>query len=177
MVTVYRALLHLYPRAFRSKYGEEMMSVLSDIEAEIKKNNSWKQAWAAVHELAGLLRGALEEHMRSITGSYAGEFLSARRFKMQREFRFPKATVGLMTIILVAVVMVIEKAKAISVSVPPNSVQVGPIQPEQFTTVSTFLVVLVSACVAGAIGWAILFALKRTGTQRLSSVNPQQPTN
>ena len=96
---------------------------------------------------------------------------------MQKEFRFPKATVGLMTIILIAVVMVIEKAKAISMSVPPNSVQVGPIQPEQFTTVSTFLVVLVSACAVAAVSWAVLFALKRTGSQRLSSVNPQQPVS
>jgi hypothetical protein len=177
METVYRALLHLYPRVFRSKYGEEMMSVLLEIEAEIRKSNPWRRLGSGVRELAGLLSGALEEHMRGITGSHEGKFLSTRRFRMQNEFRFPKATVGLMTIILIAVVMVIEKAKAISVSVPPNSVQVGPIQPEQFTTVSTFLVVLASACLAASIGWAILFALKRTGSQRLSAVNPQQSGN
>lgn len=177
MIRAFRILMRLYPLGFREQYGEEIKLVLSDIAAEIRNKSLLGQLERALREFAGLLSGALEEHMRSITGSNGVEFVGARRFKMQREFRFPKATVGLMTIILIAVVMVIEKAKAISISVPPNSVQVGRIQPEQFGTVTTFLGVLVGACAVAAIGWAVLFALKRTGSQRMSAVNPQQPSN
>ncbi len=96
---------------------------------------------------------------------------------MRSEFRFPKATVVLMTIILAAVIMAIEKAKAISASVPPTSQPVGPIQPEHFTTVTTFLIVLVGAGIAAVIGWTILFALHRSGMQRLAEVNPQRPSH
>jgi hypothetical protein len=177
MLTVFRALLCLYPAAFRHKYGEEMMSVLIDVQAEMKQKGRWGRVVSELREIVGLLSGALEEHMRNITGSYdSGKFLP-RRFTMKTEFRFPKATVALMTIILAAVIMTIEKAKAISASVPHTSQTVGPIQPEQFTTVSTFLVVLASACVAGALGWAILFALHRSGSQRLSEINPQRAGN
>jgi hypothetical protein len=177
MVSVFQALLCLYPPRFRRKYGDEMLLVLMEVEQEIRRKRPWNRLGCEMHELAGLLRGALEEHMRDMTGSYEGGFLSPRRFRMQKEFRFPKATVGLMTVILVAVVMVIEKAKAISVSVPPNSVNVGAIQPEHFTTVSTFLIILIIACAAGAIGWTVLFALRRTGSQRLSELHPQRDEN
>lgn len=84
---------------------------------------------------------------------------------MRSEFRFPKATVALMTIILAAVVWTIEKAKAISASVPHTSQQVGPIS-VQFTIVPTLVLVLIIAGTAGAIGWAVLFALRRSGVQR-----------
>jgi hypothetical protein len=174
MVRIFRELLRLYPPAFRQTYGDEMILVLFDAQAEIRRKSFLVRLRWQLREIAGLLSGALEEHMRSITGSYEGELLPPRRFKTQKEFRFPKATVGLMTVVLIAVVMVIEKAKAISMSVPPNSVQVGPIQPEQYGTVSTFVVVLVGACAAAAIGWAILFALRRTGSQRLSELDAQR---
>ena len=90
---------------------------------------------------------------------------------MRSEFKFPKATVTLMIVILIAVVMAIEKAKAISESLPPTSQTVGPIQPEHFTTVSTLLVVLAGMAVAGALLWAVQFALHRSGIQRLSELN------
>ncbi len=90
---------------------------------------------------------------------------------MRSEFRFPKATVALMTVILAAVVFTIEKAKAISASVPHANLPVGPIQ-VQFTIVPTLLVVLIGTAVAGVIGWTILFAMHRSGVQQLSAMNP-----
>ena len=105
MLTLFRALVGLYPAAFRREYGTEMMSVLSEVQAEIERESFWIRAVCEMREIGGLLRGALEEHMRSITGSYEGEMFLPRRITMQREFRFPKATVALMTIILAAVIM------------------------------------------------------------------------
>ena len=91
---------------------------------------------------------------------------------MRSEFRFPKATVALMTIILLAVIMTIEKAKAISESVPHANPPVGPIQPAYITIVPTFLIVFAGVCVCGALLWAVLFAFHLSGVQRLSDLDP-----
>ena len=95
---------------------------------------------------------------------------------MRSEFRFPKATPILMTIILIAVIMAIEKAKAISASLPPSSTPIPPIQPEHFSTVTTFLVILALALATAAMGWLVVFTLRRTGLQRLSDVHPAGPS-
>lgn len=91
---------------------------------------------------------------------------------MRSEFRFPKATPILMTIILVAVIMAIEKAKAISAAVPPSSTPVPPIPPEHFSTVTTFGVILAMALAAAAIAWLVVYTLRRSGVQRFSEVHP-----
>lgn len=91
---------------------------------------------------------------------------------MRSEYRFPKATPILMTIILIAIIVAIEKAKAISASLPPSSTPIPPIQPEHFSTVTTFLTILALALSCAAIGWLVLFALRRAGVQRFSDVQP-----
>ncbi len=90
---------------------------------------------------------------------------------MRSEYKFPKATVGLMTVILGVVLVAIEKAKAISESVAPTSTAVGPIQPMHFSIVAA-LELLGVLCIGGALVWAALFALHRSGTQRFSDLNP-----
>jgi hypothetical protein len=89
---------------------------------------------------------------------------------MYSEFRFPKATAFLMTVILAAVVVAIEKAQAISASLPHNNPPVGPIQPAHFTFVPSVALMFAVAYAAGLIGWAVLFALKRSGVHRLSGM-------
>ena len=175
MLALYRSLLHLYPGAYRSEYGDEMVQVLSEVQAEARTRSALARVISGVREAGGLLYGALREHFLSITGSHERRrfsfmFLSGR-FAMRSEFRFPKATVALMTVILAAVIFTIEKAKAISASVPRASLPVGPIQ-AQFTIVPTLLVVLIGTAVAGVIGWAILFALHRSGVHQLSEMKP-----
>jgi hypothetical protein len=180
MRALYRALLYLYPPAYRSEYGEEMMEVLSEVQAVTRNRNALARILSGGHEAGGLLYGAMREHFRSITGPYDGRMLSSmfssmflsRRFTMRSEFRFPKATVALMTIILAAVTFTIEKAKAISASVPHANPPVGLIQPAQITIVPTLLVVLISAVAAGVLGWGILFALRRSGVHHLAEMNP-----
>ena len=91
---------------------------------------------------------------------------------MRSEFRFPKATVGLMLVILAAVMFTIEKAKAISASIPHANPPVGHIHPSQFEILPTLFLTMLSAVGAGVIGWAILFALRRSGLQQLSEMSP-----
>ena len=91
---------------------------------------------------------------------------------MRSEFRFPKAAVLLMTIILGAILVAIDRARAIQASVPYANPHVGPIKSSGITVLPTLLAVLLGACVAGAIGWAVAFALRRSGTHRFSEMNP-----
>lgn len=171
MLALYRSLLNLYPGAYRCEFGEEMLDVLLEVHAEARKKRALARVWCVTHEACGLLYGALREHFWS-TGSYDhGTFLS-RRFAMRSEFRFPKATVALMMVILAAVLLTIEKAKAISASVPHANRPVGHIQPVQITIVPSLLVAMGSALVIGVIGWGILFALRRSGVHHLSEMNP-----
>lgn len=180
MLALYRSLLYLYPTAYRAEFGEEMTVVLSEVQAEISNHGLLERLWYTAREAGGLLAGALEEHLRSITGSdghgrfpsmFSSTFLSGR-FKMKSEFRFPKATVALMTVILAAVIFTIEKAKAISASLSHASPPVGPIPSTHFAVVSSLFVAMMSAILLGLIGWAILFGLRRSGVQQLSETNP-----
>lgn len=172
MLAFYRALLRLYPAAYRCEFADEMLDVLSEAQGEFRKKNAMTQLFFAMREAGGLLSGALQEHLRGITGSYDNGIFSVRRFVMKSEFRFPKATVGLMVAILAAVMLAIEKAKAIAYSIPHANPPVGPIHSAQSTIVPTLLFVLIWAVTAGAIGWGILYALGRTGVQQLSEMKP-----
>lgn len=172
MLTIFRWLLRLYPPAYRLEFGNEMMAVLAEIELEEQTRGLPARTISRIREAGGLLYGAIQEHIRAITGSYRGVTFSGRRLIMRSEFRFPKAAVLLMTIILVAILVAIDQARAIQASVPYANPHVGPIKSSGITVLPTLLVVLLGACVAGAMGWAVAFALHRSGTHRLSDVNP-----
>jgi hypothetical protein len=170
MATLSRYLLYLYPAAHRMEFGEEMSDVLSERQNDIGKRGALARWISNGREIGGLLRGAAQEHVRAATGLYSWEEFPIRRMRMRTEFRFPKATPVLMMVILVAVLMAIEKARAIQLSVPPSHQEVGPIQSANFTVVPTFGLLLVLGCVVGAIAWAVAYALRRSGVQRLEEL-------
>jgi len=89
---------------------------------------------------------------------------------MRTQFRFPKTTPILMTIILAGVVLAIQKGEAIQASLPDVNPAIGPIHPAQHTLLPEIAILLVSFYVAGLIGWAILFALRRSGSHRLDAM-------
>ena len=91
---------------------------------------------------------------------------------MRSEFRFPKAAVVLMTIILVAILVAIERAKSIQASIPYANPHVGPIKEVGINVFPLLLLVLLGACVAATIGWAVVFALHRSGMHRFSKIDP-----
>jgi hypothetical protein len=176
MLALYRLMLYLYPAAYRGEYGEEMLEVLSEVQTKIRSKSARAGVACAAREAGSLLYGALQEHLRPFTaahdrGRFSFLFLGGR-VAMRSEFRFPKATVGLMLVILAAVMFTIEKAKAISASIPHGNPPVGHIHPSQITVLPMLLVALASAIGAGVLGWAILFALRRSGIQQLSEMNP-----
>jgi hypothetical protein len=173
MHLLYRFLLCLYPTRYRDEYGEEMVVVFLEAQAEAWKQGVMTRAMFGVGEVGGLLHGALQEHLRNILGSYGRTVFSSRRLSMRSEFRFPKATVSLMVIILAGILVAIDKAKAIQESIPYSHPEVGPIHAtQQLMLLPTLLIILTAACVVGVIGWGVLFALQRSGAHRLSEVNP-----
>ena len=176
MLALYRSILYLYPAAHRGEYGAEMLEVLSEVHAATRKKGVLASAGCAAREASGLLYGALGEHFDRFMGLYARTRFSSMflggRFAMRTAFRFPKATVGLMLLILAVVMFTIEKARAVSAAIPHANPPVGHIHPLQMTILPMLLLAMISAIGAGIIGWGILFALRRSGIHQLSEMNP-----
>ncbi len=170
MLSVYRWLLRLYPTAYRTEYDDEMIVVFRDARRDAQQESIVARFLFCAREVAGLVRGAMQEHVRATIGVRAGALVPMRRFTMRAEFRFPKTTAVLMTVILAGVVLTIEKATAIRNSVPDTHAHVGPIQPEHFTFFPALAVMFLAVYAAAGIGWAILFALHRAGVHRMAEI-------
>jgi hypothetical protein len=171
MLSLYRCLLYLYPAPYRYEYGDEMASVFRELQSETRRKGLLPRGTFLLREFTGLLHGAIEEHSRAIAGSNLLFPSSSKRFTMRSEFRFPKATPVLMTIILAGVILTIEKATAIRESLPlAYPQQLPPIQPGHRTFFPAMAVIFLLAYAAAVIGWAVLFALRRSGVHRLSEM-------
>jgi len=174
MQPVYLALMRLYPERYREQFGEEMMSVFEDLCTEHAEKKIVLRCVFFTREIGGLLAGAANEHMRVLFGNDLGLSLSARRFSMRNEFRFPKTTAVLMTIILAGVMMAIKMGEEIAGSLPHDGGQVGPIHPVHQTLLGAIPMILVSFYAMGLACWAILFALRKSGVHRLAGISGQR---
>ena len=135
MLSLYRWLLRLYPTAYRTEFGDEMLTVFLEAKSETWQKSSAARMAFCASEFGGVICGALAEHLRAVAGSGFFPLFGSRRFFMRSEFRFPKATAPLMAIILAVIVVAIEKAKAISAAVPHANPPVVPVLSVQFTIV------------------------------------------
>jgi hypothetical protein len=164
MLRFYRWLLYLYPSLYRREYGDEMISVFRDAQADVNDGSFGERISFRADEAWGLLAGAVQEHIRIIGGRY--QLISFTRFNMRPEFRFPRSTVFLMSIIFAGVILAMEKAHTIQVKYAAG---VGSIWP----SLPWFLgLALLLTCVTAMLVWGILFALGRTGTHRLANIQP-----
>lgn len=164
MLSFYRSLLYLYPSPYRREYADEMISVFRDAQAEVSAGSLVKRISFRARESGGLLAGALQEHFRMLGGHYP--LISLRRFTMRPEFRFPRSTIFLMSIIFAGVILAMEKANSIMVKYAAG---VGSIWP----SLPWFLgFTLLFTCAAALAVWGVLFALRRTGVHRLASIQP-----
>src|SRR5579859_7833369 len=161
MRTVYDWLLRLYPEGHRRRFGEEMAFVFEQAKSERANEGSGRLTSFYLREIKGMLGGAWQERIQ--------EF-SNRRSAMRTQFRFPKTTPILMTIILAGVVLAIRKGQAIQASLPDVNPPIGPIHPAQHGLLSDIGIWQLSFYVVGLIGWAILFALRRSGSHRLDAM-------
>jgi len=161
MLAIYQRLLQLYPRGHRQDFGDEMSAVFADLRGDVAPQGFVARLTFYVREGSGLLLGALREHWRQ---SGVG------RFNMQSEFRFPKATWILMTIILAGVVSAIEKGEAISASVPDPGLVVPPIHPGPHTLVYGIAELFAAIYAIGLLAWGILFVLRGSGAERVGGM-------
>ncbi len=173
MLSVYRKLLDLYPAEHREQFGEEMIAVLLQERDENADRKLAARAWLALREIAGLMSGALRERIRVLFQFQYGLSLCDGRFSMRNGFRFPKTTIVFMALILACVVSAIQKGEDIAASLPHVNPQIGPIQPVHSTLFAPFVVLSIIFYGLGLAGWAVLFALRRSGVHRLADMSAE----
>ena len=174
MTTLYQHLLRLYPAEHRRRFADEMCDVFEDARAGIRSTPAVMRGVFYVREIAGLTKGALQEHLRTLFPRHADLSFSPRRFTMRSGFRFPKATAVLMMIILAGIVLALEKARLIQASFSNGNPPVMPMEAAHLTFFPTLALLLVIFYAGGLVGWAILFALRRSGVHRLDALGGAQ---
>jgi len=144
-----------------------MTSVFSQAHSAARKEGLGTLTIFCAHEIWGLLAGAAQERLRSYP-----TWNVFRRIDMRPEFRFPRSSISLMLVILVGVVLAIQKAKTIQVKYGADS----NIVPVWSTLPQSLVVMFIAVCAVALAGWAILFALRRSGVHRLANVQtwPEQ---
>lgn len=173
MVRVYETLLWLYPAEHRREFGEEMCDVYLTMRGEMGGAGPIARAAFFVREFAGLVSGATREHLRGFGVFNISGLRSTRRFNMRDGFRFPKATAILMTIILMGIIVAIQKGENIAYSLPHVSQSIAPVHPVHSGLLPPIPLFLAAFYAAGLLGWAILFALRRSGVHRLDKLAGQ----
>jgi hypothetical protein len=173
MLTAYRRLLLFYPSEHREQFGQEMVEVFGEAQAENQNNGVIAQGAFYVREMAGLLKGAVREHFRVVLGARAGLSLYTRRFTMRDGFRFPKTTAVLMTIILAGLMLAIKRGEDIANSLPHVNPQIGP-EPMHLVLLPPIALMFAGFYALGVIGWGILFALRRSGVHRLDEISAER---
>jgi len=173
MLMFYRQLLHLYPATHRQQFGEEMLAVFLEARSDHAKRNCWARIIFSLREIVGLMRGACQEHVHDALGPDLEFSIPTRSFVMRNGFRFPKTTAVLMTLILAGVIVAIQRGEEIATSLPHVNPPIGPIQPVHSTLWPPIVLVLIVFYAAGFAGWAILFALRRSGVHRLAQMSEE----
>ena len=168
MLAVYRTLLRLYPAEHRQMFGGEMLMVLAEEVSGASNRRVMARIRIFAREASGLLLGAARERLGTLVGIHDGWALATGRFEMRNGFRFPKSTILFMTLILAGVLLAIKRGEDIVASFPPANPEAGAIQPAQ---IAIFVVLFYAF---GLVGGAILVALRRSGSDRLSGVSRER---
>ena len=174
MLGFYRRILRLYPAEHRHLFEEEMIAVLGEEREENARAKFWARVRVTAREVLGLTTGALREHFRVLIEVEDELSLVTGRLTMRNGFRFPKTTIVFMTLILGGVLTAIKRGEDIAASVP----NVNPPLPLHIQSVHSILLgglplFFAFFYAAGLLGWAILFALRRSGVHRLADMSGQ----
>jgi hypothetical protein len=172
-VNLYRKLLQLYPKFHRTHFAEEMLAVYGDMRMKAVAKGLRARTAFYIRETAGVLSGALQEHWRALGCDPAWFLLPVRRLTMRSQFRFPKMTPVLMTIILAGVISAIQRGEAISYYFPNVTKTTAPLGPLHSNLLPGVIFGLAIFYIAGMIGWVILFAMRRSGVHRLDETLSQ----
>src|SRR5262245_45495985 len=157
MLTVYRTLLRLYPADYFREYAAEMTWVFAQASEAAHTESLRSRVLFYRREISGVISSALRQRL---FGRW--DWNSSGRFSMRPEFRFPRSTIFLMWVILAGVLLAIAEAKTIALPY-------GPSQTRSVWSMLPWFIVVAVMLVSATVGvaWGILFALRRTGMQRL----------
>jgi hypothetical protein len=164
---------------FRQQFGEEMALVFADANADAARAGLASQIHFAVHEVGGILCGALGEHIRSVSGLHSISRRIAMISKGTR-FRFPVAAIALMAFSFAGIVFAIHNARAIAFSLAGSTYMRHGVlytyRPEGLSFLQTFGFAFAVTLVCAVAAWAVLHTLHRSGVHRLAEAQtwPQQ---
>ena len=182
MLSIYQALLKLYPAEYRAVFGDEMLCVLRGVHAEMAHARARQRLAFYLREVTGLLRGAASEQIREIhaCGINIGGTMNQRS-----RCRFSRFSVVMMTVVLLISIELIAKGEGLShylfrmytvsgqhVAGTPQQWDLGKsfqYWPSHYGLLSGVLVGFLIAWAAGIVAWAIAYLLRRTGVQRLDN--------
>ena len=176
MLAVYQKLLRLYPAEHRDLFGEEMLAVLREESSDNANRRLLTRTRFFAREIAGLITGALREHFRVLLEIEDEPSFATGRFAMRNGFRFPKTTIVFMALILGGVLTAIKKGEDIATSVPQDIAPIAPlhIQPVHSILLGGMPLFFAFFYAAGLIGWAIMFALRRSGVHRMADMSGER---
>lgn len=174
----YRALLWLYPPSFRREFADEMALVFADCSSDAARCGWRSQLAFTAREVAGVVRGALEEHLAAAVGCPP----ITRRLNMtiaRPRFRFPISAIAFMSASLALVLVAIRDARVISDAFSRHIALHGSHASYDnglMVTFGSFWLLFAVAVACALITLAIMHALHRSGTHRLADAQtwPQQ---
>lgn len=183
MSGVYEVLLKLYPAADRADFGEEMLDVLRQAEADATRRGPLARGWFYLHEAMGLLGGAARERLHALGEERGWKFLAERGPMFQRERRYPYSSIVFMSLALAVIVLVIAKAQGVAhylyqiytlngrtVIETRQNIHLGNSLaqwPSHWGLLASIALFFGITWLAGVTAWGIAHALRRSGVHRL----------
>lgn len=167
MSRLFRFVLRLYPEAYRECFGEEMLEVFTEGWLEAARRGRSARLRFLYRELLGSLSGVLIERISSLLESGFPGIVCLRRITMRSNLKFPLSAIVFMLLSLLVSLYAMTQARAVSESLPDIN-PVLTMQPVHVPLPGGILVMLAIAYVVGIAGWASVFAMRRSGVQRLS---------
>jgi hypothetical protein len=153
MLHLYRFLLRLYPARLVEEFGEEMASVLHELHRGSRSDMFAARWWFGMHEVTGLLSGALREQLYERNRNLSGGTM--------RSFRFPRWSLFMMILIFCAVNTAIEKGRLAAVQLSG-----GPSSSHWWTLPGVFTFVFAFLAVVGLAGYGVLLVFRGARTGR-----------
>jgi hypothetical protein len=180
----YESMLSLYPRAYRDRFGGEMLQVFDEVRAAMAHENPGARLAFYLSEFRGLLLGAASERIRALGAPHGFEFFGKRSLYMQPERKFPYTSIAFMSLALGIIVLTIVKAQGIAYYMQQFNLVGKDIRPNQLGYVSPFghsladwpshwgllasiALFFVITWLAAVTAWGVAHALKRSGVHRL----------
>lgn len=168
IISIYCGLLFLYPADYRARFGKEMAEVFRQAYAEACTQGYFSRFRFCLRELTGVVRAASCEQ----ANTYGRSWWAAHMRRMVMSRRLHSITVILaMSLVLLAVVVTIETLKTFALQMSVSRPMLSPRFP---LAVWEMLAV---AYGGGAVGWAIAFAIRRTGMHRLADMETRSGKN